>query len=170
MLCSATVTERKRVCELARAAVEARTPIEFIGKPYSANDPYAMRFASLVEQNPRLLRWAGAIQDREQLAARYRICRGFVLLSDMETRSLATEEAAASACPLLLSDLPWARSVFGQSASYCPVTNNVQRTGKCLRWFYDAAPQLPVPPKPKTWLEVAEQLRSVYQQVASTSS
>src|SRR6185436_17555819 len=108
LLCTATITERKRVCELAQAAIAANTPLDVIGKPYSPNDPHMIRFAALVEQNPQLLRWEGPIQDRAQLAVRYRACRGFVLLSDMETRSLAAEEAAACECPLLLSDLPWA--------------------------------------------------------------
>src|ERR1035437_7423736 len=35
LVCTATITERKRVLELAEAAVRAQTPLWVIGKPYS---------------------------------------------------------------------------------------------------------------------------------------
>ncbi len=35
LICSATITVRKRVLELAEAAVLGQTPIWFVGKPYS---------------------------------------------------------------------------------------------------------------------------------------
>ena len=38
----------------------------------------------------------------------------------MESLSLSALEAAACGCPVLLSDLPWARTVFGQSALVLP--------------------------------------------------
>jgi len=31
-----------------------------------------------------------------------------------------------------------------------------------LKRFYDAAPSLPVPPRPKTWLQIAEQIKEIY--------
>src|ERR1019366_1317890 len=106
LVCTATITERKRVLELAEAAV----------------------------------RYEGPIQDREKLAQVYREARGFVLLSAMESLSLSALEAAACECPLLLSDLPWARSTFGGHASYCPVSSSTAETAAYLRQFYDAAP------------------------------
>jgi glycosyltransferase involved in cell wall biosynthesis len=162
LVCSATITERKRVLELAEAAVLARTPLWVVGRPYADNDPYARRFLELAARHPRLLRYEGAIRDRSALARAYREARGFVLLSTMETRSLASEEAAACECPLLLSDLPWARSVFGDSAWYCGVGLSAAQTAQRLRDFYDAAPGIKPPPKPLSWDRVAEQLRGIY--------
>ena len=81
----------------------------------------------------------------------------------METRSLSAEEAAACECPLLLSDLPWARSTFGSAASYCPLTTSVGTTARALRAFYDAAPDLPRPPKPPAWQEIGRQLKTIYE-------
>jgi hypothetical protein len=91
------------------------------------------------------------------------------MLSAMESLSLSALEAAACGCPLLLSDLPWARTVFGPSASYCPVTSSAGRTGEVLRGFYTAAPGLEPPPKPQTWLEVGEQLRRLYDSLLRNS-
>jgi glycosyltransferase involved in cell wall biosynthesis len=167
LVCAATITERKRVLELAGAAVVARTPLWMIGKPYSDSDPYAQKFFALAKQQPQMIRYEGAIQDRARLARIYREARGFVLLSAMETRSLAAEEAAACECPLLLSDLPWARSTFGGHASYCPPANP-GATAVFLKKFYDAAPALNPPPKPASWSEVARQLKAVYELALNT--
>lgn len=169
LVCTATITERKRVLELAQAAVAAQTPLWVIGKAYGESDDYAQRFLEIARHHPKLVRYEGPIQDRAKLAVVYREARGFVLLSTMESLSLSALEAAACEAPLLLSDLPWARTVFKESASYCPVTADVSRAGKVLRQFYDAAPSLPPPPKPMTWVEVARQLKSVYEGLLKTS-
>ena len=87
----------------------------------------------------------------------------------METRSLAAEEAAACECPLLLSDLPWARSTFENTATYCPVTPSLETSAAALRKFYDAAPTLPLPPKPPAWNEIGRQLKTIYERVLNTS-
>ncbi len=162
LVCTATITERKRVLQLAQAALRAQTPLWVIGKPYAETDPYFQRFTRFVRENPASLRYEGSIGDRVSLARIYREARGFVLLSTMETRSLAAEEAGACGCPLLLSDLPWARSVFGERAWYCPTSPSIERKAAVLRRFYDAAPVLEPPPKPMTWLEVGRTLASMY--------
>ncbi len=163
LVCAATITERKRVVELAEAAVRAQTPLWVVGRAYADGDPYARRFIALAKQHPQIVRYEGAVADRARLAGIYRAARGFVLLSTMETRSLSAEEAAACGCPLLLSELPWARSTFGSAATYCPVTPSAERTAGVLRSFYDAAPSLPPPPKPASWDEVALQFKAVYE-------
>ncbi|MDB6016922.1 MAG: D-inositol-3-phosphate glycosyltransferase [Pedosphaera sp.] len=169
LVCTATITERKRVVELAEAAVVAQTPLWIIGKPYSDSDPYGQRFLQIARQNPKLIRYDGPIYDRAKLAEAYRTARGFVLLSTMESLSLSALEAAACELPLLLSDLPWARTVFQQNASYCPVTPSAGRTADDLQKFHAAAPSLSIPPKPMTWLEVATQLKSLYAGLLKTS-
>jgi glycosyltransferase involved in cell wall biosynthesis len=164
LVCAATITERKRVLELAEAAVRARTPLWIVGRAYAGTDSYAQKFFALAKQQPQILRYEGAIADRARLARIYREARGFVLLSAMETRSLSAEEAAACECPLLLSDLPWARSTFGGHAGYCPVVGP-ERTAGFLRKFYDAAPSLKPPPKPASWPEVGRQFKAIYERV-----
>jgi glycosyltransferase involved in cell wall biosynthesis len=164
LVCSATITQRKRVLELAEAAVFAQTPVWIIGKAYAESDPYAQRFHTLASRHPKIIRFEGCIQDRAKLAQVYREARGFVLLSTMESLSLSALEAAACECPLLLTDLPWARSTFGEHAMYCPITSP-ERTAEYLRTFYDQAPSLKPPPKPLTWLAVALKLKQIYQRL-----
>jgi glycosyltransferase involved in cell wall biosynthesis len=169
LLCTTTITQRKRVVELAQAAILAQTPVWIVGEPYAETDPYAQQFRELARQHPQTLRYEGPIADRARLAAVYREARGFVLLSAMESLSLSALEAAACGCSLLLSDLPWARTFFGQSVSYCAVTPDTARTAASLRKFYDAAPGLTPPPAPPTWRDVATQLKRLYETLASTS-
>jgi len=163
LVCTATLTERKRVLELSQAAVAAQTPVWILGRAYGDEDPYSRKFLALAKANPQWIRFEGAINDRAELAKIYRAARGFVLLSTMETRSLSAEEAVACECPVLLSDLPWAHGTFPEGAQFCPVTDSIPATAAALRRFYDAAATLPPPPKPATWPEVGRQFVAVYE-------
>jgi len=162
LICTATITERKRVLETARAAVIAKTPLWIIGKPYSESDPYGRRFLAMARDNPDVIRFEGAISDRAQLARIYREARGFVLLSTMESLSLSALEAAACECPLLLSDLPWARTTFNEDASYCKIASPSQTSFFPIQ-LSDAAPNLKSPPRPPAWIEIAEQFKKLYE-------
>jgi glycosyltransferase involved in cell wall biosynthesis len=168
LVCTATITERKRVLEMAEAAVCAKTPIWIVGKPYHENDLYAQRFFQFAKQNAGFIRYEGAVQERQQLARIYRQARGFVLLSTEESLSLSALEAAACDCPMLLSDLPWARTVFKEDAKYCPVAP-VSRTAQALREFYDAAPSLRPTFKPLSWDQVGGLLQRTYEDLLSAS-
>ena len=165
LVSTATITERKRVLELAEAAVEAKVPVWIIGKPYSDSDPYYQRFLAIHRRHPNIVRYEGPINDRAVLAEIYQKARGFVLLSTMESLSLSALEAAAGGCPLLLSDLPWARCTFNSSASYCPVSYSTPETASVLKRFFADADIHPIPAKPLRWKEVAVQLTDIYQKV-----
>jgi glycosyltransferase involved in cell wall biosynthesis len=167
LVCTATITERKRILELARAAIKAQTPLWVIGRAYAEDDPYFVAFRDLQSAHPEMLRFEGAVEDRARLARIYREARGFVLLSSMESLSLSALEASACGCPLLLSDLPWARSSFKETARYCPVTDQIETTARHLREFYNGPN--PLPPSPKGWDGVALQLKDIYDRLLSTS-
>jgi glycosyltransferase involved in cell wall biosynthesis len=169
LLCVATITQVKRLIELAQAAVCAGVPVRFIGKPYFESDPYARTFSDLVRAHPKILQHEGPIEDRALLANAYREARGFVLLSAHESMSLSALEAAACGCPLLLSQLPWATTVFGENACYCPITSSTQRTAVYLRQFYDAAPNMKAPPQPLPWHAVARKLKGLYESLLKAS-
>ncbi len=169
LICTATINAQKRLLEVAEAAIAAQTPIWFVGKPYAEHDPYTQRFMETARKNPRFIRYEGPIDSREKMAQAYREARGFVLLSMWESLSLSALEAAACECPLLLGDLPWAHSVFGEAVSYCRVDANTQQTAQALRRFYDQAPRLNPPPKPASWPDIAQQLISIYRAVLKTS-
>jgi glycosyltransferase involved in cell wall biosynthesis len=161
LVCTATIRDIKRTVELALGAVEAQTPVWIIGKPYAESEPYAQQFFGVVREHPKFVRYEGAIENREALARVYREARGFVLISAYESLSLSALEAAACECPLLLSDLPWARTVFKEHVSYCPIVGTSE-TARVLRRFYEAAPNLKAPPRPLTWIQVGEQLVGIY--------
>jgi len=168
LVCTATLAPRKRVLELAEAAVAANVPLWIIGKAYADTDPYAQNFLALAKEHRQVLRYEGAIADRERLARVYREARGFVLLSAMESLSLSALEAAACGCPLLLSDLPWARETFASQASYCPLAGRGP-TAAVLKQFYENAPALGSPARPATWDDVTRQLKAVYEGLLRTS-
>jgi glycosyltransferase involved in cell wall biosynthesis len=168
LVCMATITPRKRILELAEVAIEAGTPLWVVGEAYGTKDKYADRFFDLAQRSSKIIRYEGAVRDRQQLAQIYREARGFVLLSSMESLSLSALEAASCGCPLLLSDLPWARTVFNGNASYCSISNRASSV-RALRTFYDQAPDLPIPPKPYGWMQIAEQLKQAYENVLKTS-
>jgi glycosyltransferase involved in cell wall biosynthesis len=164
LVCVATITERKRVVELVEAANLAKTPLKVIGKPYAIDDPYYRRFLEAVQLSAGLVEYLGAIEDRVALSKIYREARGFVLPSAMETQSLAALEAAASGCPLLLSDLPWARQTFGETATYVPICFGAHFK-VLLQKFYNQAALLPAPKLPATWSEVAGRQLNIYKVV-----
>lgn len=161
LVCTATITPRKRVLELTESAILAETPMWIIGKPYSETDPYFLHFLDIVRTSSGLIRYEGGISDRTRLAEIYQSARGFVLLSTMESLSLSALEAAASGCPLLLSNLPWAVTTFGSDASYCPITSPNKMAAR-LKEFYDNSPNLLISPPPCNWKAVAELLQSIY--------
>ncbi|MDB6123734.1 MAG: glycosyltransferase [Pedosphaera sp.] len=167
LICTSTIIELKQVLKLAQIAVQAQTPLWIIGKAYSESDDYAKRFITFAKQNSKIIRYEGPIYDRQTLANVYRQARGFVLLSKWESLSISALEASACECPLLLSDLPWARSVFKESANYCPMDKSIAATAPVLRRFYDAAPGLNCPPKPLSWEQVGGKLKSIYESITA---
>jgi glycosyltransferase involved in cell wall biosynthesis len=170
LVCTATIHPRKRVVELAKAAVDAQVRVRIIGEPYSDTDAYYREFLSVVNAHPNYVLYEGGIHDRARLASIYRDARGFVLVSYVETLSLSALEAAATQCPLMLTNLPWARTTFGDQAFYCPNTSNIRVLGADLRCFYDSAPSRTTSYVPLRWDEVARQLHMVYQRLLSPST
>ena len=86
----------------------------------------------------------------------------FAAMAVWEGLSLSALEAAACQCPLLLSDLPWARDTFKDKATYLPHDAPVATSARRLQEFYKAAPDLPAPATPMSWMDVAAQLSALY--------
>jgi glycosyltransferase involved in cell wall biosynthesis len=164
LICSGTITERKRMVELAEAAILAKTPVWIVGRPYSEMDSYYRRFMDVVRNSQGIVRYNGEIQDRGQMAKAYSESRGFVLVSDMESQSLSALEAAAVGLPVLVRDLPWARETFGSLATYVPDASP-QRLALDLRRFFDSSHLMPVPARPPAWRDVGTRILNVYRSV-----
>ena len=164
LVCTATITERKRVVELAEAATIARVPVWIIGDPYSKEDPYYLKFLSVIENSKGVLRYEGGVSDRARMASIYQEAPGFVLLSSMESLSLSALEAAAGGCPLLLAELPWATASFGSGATYSPLGSREGEARK-LKEFYHGIEKVPRPPVPCQWGDVGKQLYGIYEEL-----
>jgi glycosyltransferase involved in cell wall biosynthesis len=161
LVTTVTITPRKRVVEMMQAAALARVKLRVIGKPYHPQDPYYLLFLQALQEARPWVEYVGPIEDRALLAGEYRKAAGFFLLSAMESQSLSALEAAACGCPLLLSNLPWARASFGSEASYAPVAP-APRTASYLRAFAERISEAPRVQKVLSWQEVAEQLKGIY--------
>ena len=162
LVCTATITERKRVVELAEAAIMAQVPVWIIGEPYSKKDHYYEKFLAVVRAAGEMVRYEGGISSREKMASIYQNASGFVLLSSMESLSLSALEAAAGGCPLLLSDLPWARSSFGSRATYSRLGSKEEEAVN-LKNFYHGIRKAPKPDEPCRWEDVGKQLFRIYE-------
>ena len=169
LVCTAAIIEMKQVLKLAQIAVRAKTPLWIIGRAHSDTDEYAKSFFDFVRKHLQIIRYEGAVSDRQGLARIYREARGFVLLSKWEGLSLSALEAAACQCPLLLSDLPWAHDTFNSKATYLRHDAPLSFSADVLRRFYEAAPNLPDPPTPLSWLEVGGRLKDLYASLCNTS-
>ena len=164
LVCTATITERKRVVELAEAAIMAQVPVWIIGEPYSKEDPYYRKFLSVVRTAGEIVQYEGGISDRSRMATIYQNALGFVLLSSRESQSLSALEAAAGGCRLFLADLPWARSSFGTMATYSHLGSK-EEDAQNLKAFYQKIEKAPKPPSPCRWADVGKQMLKVYEEL-----
>ena len=159
-----TIAPVKRSLELARLAKQAQVPVKFVGKPFAADNDYWKEFSKLVDG-----KWVlhqPHVSSEEELIQLYRAARGFVLTSHYENWSFAAHEAAACGLPLLLMDLPWSRERFGNQAKYFPRVWNENSFVPIFKSFYEQARNAPAPRiQLWSWLQVAEQLKRVYEAV-----
>ncbi len=165
LICTATVTQRKRVLEVAQAASIAKVPLWIVGKTYGEEDAYGDEFHRVVQQSHGIVTHIPHVDGREVLANMLTQSRGFVLLSTMETVSQSALEAAACGCPMLLSDLDWARVAFGSHALYCDVNASPTSMAKTLKSFYEQCPNLNQNFKAGSWFEKRACLSEILNQL-----
>lgn len=165
LIFTAAITERKRAVELVQAASTAGLRLKVFGRPYSEKDPYFLAFKKAVAQSGGLVDWGAEVTDRQTLAALYRRARAFVLPSTMESLSLSALEAAACHCPLVLTDLPWAKTTFGSCATYLPNSSDPARIASALRQFTSACPNVEKHFRVLSWDDVASQIKRIYTHV-----
>jgi glycosyltransferase involved in cell wall biosynthesis len=161
LICTATVTQRKRVLEVAQAASIAKVPLWIVGKTYGTDDAYSEEFHRVVQQSHGIVKHIPHIDAREVLANMLAEARGFVLLSTMETVSQSALEASACGCPMLLSDLDWARVAFGKNAFYCNVNSQPTRMAASIKNFYDACPNFNQEFQAGSWFENRSRLKEI---------
>jgi glycosyltransferase involved in cell wall biosynthesis len=164
LVCMATIYPVKNNVLLARAARLAGIPIVFLGKPYSEDDPYFLEFKQFADG--KVARYIGFVTEEEKNSW-LRGARGFVLLSQFESASIAVYEAAAAGLPLLLSDLPWANQVYGHvPAARFVALGRPETIAAVLKDFYAQARRQRGPTFPVlTWRQVAECYLEIYRKL-----
>jgi glycosyltransferase involved in cell wall biosynthesis len=164
LICTGTITERKNFVELAQMARAAQTPILFVGKPYHPNDPYGLRFKSLVDN--QWVKHQPHVDSEWEMVRLLQSARGFVFMSNYENWCLSAHEAAACGLPLLVQDQNWSRERFGNQARYFPTIGVTAANIALLKQFFHDAPDLPGPQlQLHGWDAVAQQLKAVYEKV-----
>lgn len=169
LICTGTVTERKRFVELAQLARAAEVPVLFVGKPYHFDDPYWRRFQGLVDN--QWVKYRPHVDSEPEMVQLLQSARGFVLMSDYENWCLSAHEAVACGLPLLVPDQNWSRERFGNTVRYFKTIGYNADNVACLKKFQAEASSLPAPAiKLHSWLEVAQELKKVYAQVLAQKS
>jgi glycosyltransferase involved in cell wall biosynthesis len=168
LICTGTITQRKNSVELAELARAADVPILFVGKPYSPDDPYWLRFKNLIDD--RRVKYHPFVGGEAEMISLLQSARGFVLMSRHENWCLSAHEAAACGLPLLVQNQKWSQERFGNQARYFETIGFSNRNAEILRRFWEDAPALAAPGiKLQSWAEVAQQLRTVYERVLGAS-
>jgi glycosyltransferase involved in cell wall biosynthesis len=167
LICTGTITQRKNSVELAELAHAADVPILFVGKPYSPDDPYWIRFKSLIDD--RRVKYHPFVGGEADMISLLQSARGFVLMSKFENWCLSAHEAVACGLPLLVQNQKWSQERFGNRARYFDKIGFSKRNAEILRKFWEDAPAFPAPEvKLFSWDEVARQLKAVYESVLKT--
>jgi glycosyltransferase involved in cell wall biosynthesis len=160
----ATIDQRKNTILLAEAARMAKVPVVFLGKPYSEDDPYFLRFMELVDD--QYVRYGGFVSTQEKFEY-LRRARGFALLSQFESGCIAVFEAAGAGLPLLLSDRPWATKSYPEARDIHFVRiGAAAEVALVLARFYKEAHRKPGTTFPLfSWNEVARRYRTIYEEL-----
>jgi glycosyltransferase involved in cell wall biosynthesis len=166
LICTGTITPRKRSLEIAIAAKESGVPVLFVGKPYNERDPYWETFKALIDGINVLHH--RHVESEQEMVKLLQGSRGLIVNSHFENWCLSAHEAAACGIPVLLPDQKWAHERFGDQASYL---NSQHSLADSLRRFHTAAETLPPPMmKHYSWDEVARMLKPIYERTIQSSS
>jgi len=163
----ATIKPGKNSVLLASAARRAGVPVIFLGKPYSKDDPYFIKFLDLVDGKSVI--YPGHVS-RQEMMRWLKESSGFVLPSLSESGCLAVYEAAAAGLPLLLSNKPWAYTYDDTRSAIQHVNLNDEKGfADHLESFFETSQRLEGPTFPvMSWEEIAKEYIEVYNRVLSS--
>jgi len=162
VLCVASIEPNKNQLRLIAALGPTGLPLVLVGDPKPSSDhAYLDAVQQAVESFPNV-QWLRGIDRRSDLLpALYAAARVHVLPSLAEAQGLATLEAAAAGCAVVVSDLPTLRSAFSSDVTMCAPTHERSIRSAVLDAWRNPhsarnAPWL------ISWQDVAKQLEDVY--------
>lgn len=115
VICVGRIEPRKNQLALIRALSGTSTQLAIVGEPGRFGHGYARRCYKEAGPNVTFHRW----QPARALARYYSEAQVHACPSWYETPGLASLEAAASGCHLVLTDRGATREYFGEEADYC---------------------------------------------------
>jgi glycosyltransferase involved in cell wall biosynthesis len=115
VLCVGRIEPRKNQLNLVRALRDMDEPLDVVGRAGRFNFAYAWRCRRSAGPRTRFL----GPRSPAQLAAQYRQARVHACVSWYETPGLASLEAAAAGCSVVVTPGGCTREYFGDDAFYC---------------------------------------------------
>jgi|GEM_PF-2604547 glycosyltransferase involved in cell wall biosynthesis len=165
LICVASIYERKNSLLTARICNELQIPIIFIGPSWEKNSDYFKEFSK--EMTGGSSQYLGFVSEEEKQVL-LKNAKGFVLLSEAESGCIAIYEAATYGLPILISDLPWAKSYSNPINLFWTNVRNKDELKVNMKSFYENAQKsLQASFKIMVWKEIAEKYADVYKKCLS---
>lgn len=168
VLCVGRIDGRKNQVNLAKALKGSPFPLVFVGQPAPNHSSYMKKLRD--EAGPHC-HFLGQLPNREVYRL-YGSARVHCLPSWYETPGLASLEAAAAGCNIVVTDRGSTREYFGEYAYYCE-PDSVESIRDAVFRAYDA-------PKSEelkrhvvrnfTWAKAAEKTAEAYERVVANGS
>lgn len=170
VLCVGSIEPRKNQIKLGKAVAELGLPMVFIGPAALRNDDatklYIEQFTSFVDGNENTMWIDGLSHDGPMLESAYASARTHALVSTSEAQGLATMEAYAAGCTVVVSDFPHLHDLFDSDVLYANPNSIASIKSVVAEAFSKGSNQVSVENHPAwllTWDNVAEQLIEIYE-------
>ncbi len=152
-----TICRRKNSLVLAKLANDLQIPIKFVGNVQDVDSEYGTAFRG--EAEGRFVEHHPGLGEDEKIAL-MQAARGYVLLSNGESGSIATLEAFAMGMPVILPAYAWATGIYSGHAQFVSMRNAATTAYdlKTSYWNIKASSTFPV----DTWDEVAGRYLTFY--------
>jgi glycosyltransferase involved in cell wall biosynthesis len=165
LVCIATIMERKNPLLTAQICNALEIPMVFAGPAWDKNSEYFKEFSK--EMTGGSSRYLGFVSEEEKIEL-LKKAKGFVLLSEGESGCIALYEAAAYGLPILISDMPWAKSYTSPTNLFWTNLRNKKELQTSLKSFYENTQKSPEPSfEILTWKEIAGKYADVYKKCLS---
>ncbi len=165
VLCVAQIEGRKNQLNLIRAINELEFPLTILGKPPANFTWFAEQCKAEAKKN---IIFIERISEKE-LIALYHKSKVHILPSWFETTGLASLEAAAMGCNIVITDKGDTHDYFGEDAFYCE-PDDIESIKNAIIRAYES----PVNEKLQkrvienyTWQKAAEQTLAAYKEILS---
>jgi glycosyltransferase involved in cell wall biosynthesis len=155
---------KNQVC-VAEAARAAKVPVTFLGDIFPLDQEYGARFRALADGG--IVQWAGQVNDRAEVARMMASASGLVLASHLEAFPLVLLEALACGTPVMVTNMPALRSIFGDAIRYAPPAADPDYAAALAAFHRDCLAGLRQKFPVLTWDDVAAQVAAVYRDVCA---